>query len=73
MRGSIQLISPFAVVAAALLVFLTVENSRAATSPTTAEAPVEFTFGGIAPDKAAPIDFSIGGATSPAGVTVAVQ
>ena len=52
MRGSIQLISPFAVVAAALLVFSTVENSQAATSPTAAEAPVEFTYDGIAPDKA---------------------
>ena len=28
---------------------------------------------GIAPDKAAAIDVTIGGATSPAGVTVAVQ
>ena len=50
MKGSIQLISPFAVVAAALLLFSTVENSQAATSPTTGEAPVEFIYGGITPN-----------------------
>jgi hypothetical protein len=45
-------ISPFAAVAAACLAISTAEPSQAAASPTTAEAPVEFTFGGIAPDKA---------------------
>ena len=50
MKESIQLISPLALVAAALLVFSTVENSRAATSPTAAEAPVEFIYGGITPN-----------------------
>jgi hypothetical protein len=47
----VAVISPFAVVAAAVLGLSSVETSRAAASPTTAEAPVEFTFGGIAPDK----------------------
>jgi hypothetical protein len=49
MKGSV--ISPFSVGAAAFLAFSIVENSQAATAPTTAEAPVEFTYGGIAPDK----------------------
>jgi len=44
MKGSV--ISRFAVVTAAFLSLAQVENSRAATEP-----PVEFTFGGIAPDK----------------------
>ena len=48
MKGSV--ISPFAAVAAAFLALGTVENSQAAASPA-GEAPVEFTFGGIAPDK----------------------
>ena len=52
MKSWVRLISPLAVVAAAVLVFSTVENSQAAAPPTTAEAPVEFTYGGIAPDKA---------------------
>src|SRR5436305_14651025 len=51
MKSCVRLISPLAVVAAAVLVFSTVENSQAAAPPTTAEAPVEFTYGGIAPDK----------------------
>jgi hypothetical protein len=46
-----SVISPFAVVLAALLTFSPPEHSQAAASPTTAEAPVEFTYGGIAPDK----------------------
>jgi hypothetical protein len=49
MKGSV--LSPFAVIAAAGLAFSTPEHSLAAASPTTGEAPVEFTFGGIAPDK----------------------
>jgi hypothetical protein len=49
MKGSV--ITPFVAFAAAFLAFSIVENSQAATSPTTAEAPVEFTYGGIAPDK----------------------
>lgn len=44
-------ISPFPVVAAAFLSLSAIENSQAAASPAAAEAPVEFTFGGIAPDK----------------------
>ena len=51
MKRSVRLISPSAVVAAAFLALSTVGNSQATASPTTAEAPVEFTFGGIAPDK----------------------
>lgn len=39
-------------VTAAFLAFSTVENSQAVASPSTAEAPIEFTYGGIAPDKA---------------------
>jgi len=50
MKGSV--ISPFAVVAATFLALSTVENSQAAAAQITAEAPVEFTYGGIAPDKA---------------------
>ena len=42
----------FAVVAATLLAFWTAKPSQAAASPATAGAPVEFTFDGIAPDKA---------------------
>jgi len=42
---------PFAAVTAAFLAFSIVGNSQTATAPTTAEAPVEFTYGGIAPDK----------------------
>src|SRR6266404_2061930 len=45
-------ISRFAVVAATVLVFSTGKPSQAAASPATADAPVEFTFDGIAPDKA---------------------
>jgi hypothetical protein len=45
MKGLV--ISPFAAVAAIFLALSAVETSRAAT----AEAPVEFTYGGIAPDK----------------------
>jgi len=45
-------ISPFAVVAAAFLGFSPAEASRAAAAPTTGDAPVEFTYGGIAPDNA---------------------
>jgi hypothetical protein len=41
----------FTVVAAAALGLSPVETFRAAASPTTAEAPVEFAFDGIAPDK----------------------
>lgn len=44
-------ISPFTVIAAVLLTFSSAETSRAAAPPTTGEAPVEFTYGGIAPDK----------------------
>jgi hypothetical protein len=51
MKGSVRLISPFAVVAAAFLSFSMVKNSQAAASQPAAEAPVEFTYGGIAPDK----------------------
>jgi hypothetical protein len=40
------------VVAAAFLAFSTVENSQANASPATGEAPAEFTYDGIAPDKA---------------------
>ena len=47
----VSVISPFAVAAATFLALAAGENSQAATTPTTAEAPVEFTFGGIAPDK----------------------
>jgi hypothetical protein len=52
MYRRLAVISPFAMAAAALMAFSLVGNSRAATSLTTAEAPVEFTYGGIAPDKA---------------------
>ena len=52
MKRSVRLISPSAVVAAAFLALSTVGNSQAIAAPTPAEAPVEFTFGGIAPDKA---------------------
>jgi hypothetical protein len=45
-------IKPFAVAAAAVLAFLIAANSQAVASSPTTEAPVEFTFGGIAPDKA---------------------
>ena len=48
MKGSV--ISLVAVAAAAFLA-VAVENSRAAAPPTPGEAPVEFTFGGISPDK----------------------
>ena len=51
MDKRLAVISPFAAVTAALLAFSVVENSQAATSLTTPEAPVEFTYGGIAPDK----------------------
>ncbi|PYI94302.1 MAG: hypothetical protein DME97_02255 [Verrucomicrobia bacterium] len=44
-------ISPFAVLAAAFLVFSTAERFQAAAAETAGEAPVEFTYGGIAPDK----------------------
>ena len=50
MKG--RAISRFAVVAATVLVFSTGKPSQAAASPATADAPVEFTFDGIAPDKA---------------------
>jgi hypothetical protein len=50
MKGSV--ISPFAVVAVALLTLATVENSQAAASQPATEAPVEFIYGGITPDKA---------------------
>lgn len=46
-----SVISLSAVVAAALLALATAGNSQAVAAPTTAEAPVEFTYGGIAPDK----------------------
>ena len=46
-----SVISPFAVVAIALLTFSVVETSPAATPEATAEAPVEFIYGGITPDK----------------------
>jgi hypothetical protein len=51
MERSVRLISPFASAAAVFLAFAAVENSRAADASTPGEAPVEFTFGGIAPDK----------------------
>src|SRR5438046_2983835 len=44
-------ISPFAVLAASFLVFSTAERFQAAAAETAGEAPVEFTYGGIAPDK----------------------
>ena len=44
-------IFPFAVIAAAFLVFSTAERFQATAAETTGEAPVEFTYGGIAPDK----------------------
>jgi hypothetical protein len=49
MKGSV--ISPLAAVAAAFLALSTVQNFQSAAAPTTAGAPVEFTYGGIAPDK----------------------
>jgi hypothetical protein len=52
MKASVRLIGPFAAVAVALLALSIVENSQAAASQTTAEAPVEFIYGGITPDKA---------------------
>ena len=44
-------ISPFAAIIAAFLGLSPADNSHAADSPTAGEAPVEFTYGGIAPDK----------------------
>jgi hypothetical protein len=49
MKGSV--ISPFAAIAAAFLALSAVETSQAVSAPVAAEAPVEFTYGGIAPDK----------------------
>jgi hypothetical protein len=52
MKGSVRLIAPFIVVAAAFLALSMVGTSQATAAQTTTEAPVEFTYGGIAPDKA---------------------
>jgi hypothetical protein len=51
MTGFVRLISPCVVVAAAFLAFATIDSSQAAAPPTNAEAPVEFTYVGIAPNK----------------------
>ncbi len=51
MKGFVRLISLCAIIAAASLGFVATESSHAAAPSTTAEAPVEFTYGGIAPDK----------------------
>jgi hypothetical protein len=52
LEGSVRLIVPFAVVATVFLAFSMAGNSPAARTETTAEAPVEFIYGGISPDKA---------------------
>jgi hypothetical protein len=46
-----SVVSLVVVVTAAFLVFSTADNCRAADSKATDAAPVEFTYGGIAPDK----------------------
>jgi hypothetical protein len=52
MKGSVRLIGIFTAAAVVWLAPSKVESSESASSQTTAEAPVEFIYGGIAPDKA---------------------
>jgi hypothetical protein len=52
MKGSVRLIGIFTAVAVVCLAPSKVESSESASSQTTAEAPVEFIYGGVTPDKA---------------------